>query len=168
MFVRENASWKPWCAGAITVNEMGATCKKAAVFKKGEEVFEYNYVDYFHQNKVRKLLSKRHAYCRKNVDDPICEARGSGSSWGASFNPNASSLFKKEPEENKPSWNFHCSQSSQGPTYERKDFHVLPLSEYIDMHLPKIGDCLAPYIRPLIFGFSNKVSGTGGFMFRAW
>ena len=28
--------------------------------------------------------------------------------------------------------------------------------------------CLAPYIRPLIFGFSNKVSGTGGFMFRAW
>ena len=28
--------------------------------------------------------------------------------------------------------------------------------------------CLAPYTRPLIFGFSNKVSGTGGFMFRAW
>jgi hypothetical protein len=28
--------------------------------------------------------------------------------------------------------------------------------------------CLAPYIRPLIFGFSNKVSGAGGFMFRAW
>ena len=28
--------------------------------------------------------------------------------------------------------------------------------------------CLAPYIRPLIFGFSNKVSGTGGFMFNAW
>ena len=27
--------------------------------------------------------------------------------------------------------------------------------------------CLAPYIRPLIFVFSNKVSGTGGFMFRA-
>ena len=28
--------------------------------------------------------------------------------------------------------------------------------------------CLAPYIRPLIFGFSNKVSGTGGRMFNAW
>ena len=27
--------------------------------------------------------------------------------------------------------------------------------------------CLAPYIRPLIFGFSNKVSGTGGRMFNA-
>ena len=27
--------------------------------------------------------------------------------------------------------------------------------------------CLAPYIRPLIFGFSNKVSGTGGRMFRS-
>ena len=29
-------------------------------------------------------------------------------------------------------------------------------------------DCPAPYIRPLIFGFSNKVSGTGGRMFNAW
>jgi hypothetical protein len=29
------------------------------------------------------------------------------------------------------------------------------------------GDCLAPYTRPLIFGFSNKVSGTGGRMFNA-
>ena len=28
--------------------------------------------------------------------------------------------------------------------------------------------CLAPYICPLIFGFSNKVSGTGGRMFNAW
>ena len=28
-------------------------------------------------------------------------------------------------------------------------------------------ECLAPYIRPLIFGFSNKVSGTGGRMFNA-
>ena len=28
--------------------------------------------------------------------------------------------------------------------------------------------CPAPYIRPLIFGFSNKVSGTGGRMFNAW
>jgi hypothetical protein len=28
-------------------------------------------------------------------------------------------------------------------------------------------DCLAPYTRPLIFGFSNKVSGTGGRMFNA-
>ena len=27
--------------------------------------------------------------------------------------------------------------------------------------------CLAPYIRPVNFGFSNKVSGTGGFMFNA-
>ena len=27
--------------------------------------------------------------------------------------------------------------------------------------------CLAPYIRPLIFGFSNEVSGTGGRMFNA-
>ena len=27
--------------------------------------------------------------------------------------------------------------------------------------------CPAPYIRPLIFGFSNKVSGTGGRMFNA-
>ena len=27
---------------------------------------------------------------------------------------------------------------------------------------------LAPYIRPFIFGFSNKVSGTGGRIFRAW
>jgi hypothetical protein len=27
--------------------------------------------------------------------------------------------------------------------------------------------CLAPYTRPLIFGFSNKVSGTGGRMFNA-
>ena len=31
-----------------------------------------------------------------------------------------------------------------------------------------LASCLAPYIRPLIFVFSNKVSGTGGFMFRAW
>ena len=31
----------------------------------------------------------------------------------------------------------------------------------------KEGDCPAPYIRPLIFGFSNKVSGTGGRMFNA-
>ena len=30
----------------------------------------------------------------------------------------------------------------------------------------KIG-CLAPYIRPLIFGFSNRVSGAGGRMFNA-
>ena len=29
-------------------------------------------------------------------------------------------------------------------------------------------NCLAPYICPLIFGFSNKVSGTGGRMFNAW
>ena len=28
--------------------------------------------------------------------------------------------------------------------------------------------CLAPYIRPAIFVFYNKVSGTGGFIFRAW
>ena len=28
-------------------------------------------------------------------------------------------------------------------------------------------DCLAPYICPLIFGFSNKVSGTGGLMSNA-
>jgi hypothetical protein len=28
-------------------------------------------------------------------------------------------------------------------------------------------DCLAPYTRPLSFGFSNKVSGTGGRMFNA-
>jgi hypothetical protein len=27
--------------------------------------------------------------------------------------------------------------------------------------------CLAPYIRPLIFGFSNRVSGAGGRMFNA-
>ena len=27
--------------------------------------------------------------------------------------------------------------------------------------------CPAPYIRPLIFGFSNRVSGTGGRMFNA-
>jgi len=27
--------------------------------------------------------------------------------------------------------------------------------------------CLAPYTRPLSFGFSNKVSGTGGRMFNA-
>ena len=27
--------------------------------------------------------------------------------------------------------------------------------------------CLAPYIRPVNFGFSNNVSGTGGFMFNA-
>ena len=27
--------------------------------------------------------------------------------------------------------------------------------------------CLAPYTRPLIFGFSNRVSGTGGRMFNA-
>ena len=31
-----------------------------------------------------------------------------------------------------------------------------------------MSNCLAPYIRPLIFGFSNKVSGTGGRMFNAW
>ena len=42
------------------------------------------------------------------------------------------------------------------------DEDVLKLLREIDVH------CLAPYIRPLIFGFSNKVSGTGGFMFRAW
>jgi hypothetical protein len=28
-------------------------------------------------------------------------------------------------------------------------------------------DCLAPYICPLIFGFSNRVSGAGGRMFNA-
>jgi hypothetical protein len=28
--------------------------------------------------------------------------------------------------------------------------------------------CPARYIRPLIFGFSNRVSGTGGRMFNAW
>ena len=28
-------------------------------------------------------------------------------------------------------------------------------------------NCLAPYIRPLIFGFSNRVSGAGGRMFNA-
>ena len=28
--------------------------------------------------------------------------------------------------------------------------------------------CPAPYTRPLIFGFSNKVSGTDGRMFNAW
>ena len=28
-------------------------------------------------------------------------------------------------------------------------------------------ECLAPYIRPLIFGFSNMVSGAGGRMFKA-
>jgi hypothetical protein len=28
-------------------------------------------------------------------------------------------------------------------------------------------ECLAPYICPLIFGFSNKVSGIGGRMFNA-
>ena len=33
---------------------------------------------------------------------------------------------------------------------------------------PSKADCPAPYIRPFIFVFSNKVSGTGGFMFRAW
>ena len=27
--------------------------------------------------------------------------------------------------------------------------------------------CLAPYIRPLIFGFSNRVFGAGGRMFNA-
>ena len=31
-----------------------------------------------------------------------------------------------------------------------------------------IGACLAPYIRPFNLVFSNKVSGTGGRMFRAW
>ena len=31
----------------------------------------------------------------------------------------------------------------------------------------RCGNCLAPYTRPLSFGFSNKVSGTGGRMFNA-
>ena len=35
-------------------------------------------------------------------------------------------------------------------------------------HTQRRRSCLAPYIRPLIFGFSNKVSGTGGRMFNAW
>jgi len=30
-----------------------------------------------------------------------------------------------------------------------------------------VENCLAPYIRPLIFGFSNRVSGAGGRMFYA-
>ena len=31
----------------------------------------------------------------------------------------------------------------------------------------RVQACLAPYIRPLIFGFSNRVSGAGGRMFNA-
>ena len=33
--------------------------------------------------------------------------------------------------------------------------------------LQHLVECLAPYIRPLIFGFSNRVSGAGGRMFNA-
>ena len=53
------------------------------------------------------------------------------------------------------------------------DEDVLKLLREIDVHLHDGLDvvsacrCLAPYTRPLIFGFSNKVSGTGGRMFNA-
>ena len=46
-------------------------------------------------------------------------------------------------------------------------------AELPDLRIPKgFGEadeatCLAPYIRPLIFGFSNRVSGAGGRMFNA-
>ena len=48
-------------------------------------------------------------------------------------------------------------------------FLIALASAFCSFLLPTIkSKCLAPYIRPLIFVFSNKVSGTGGFMFRAW
>ena len=42
--------------------------------------------------------------------------------------------------------------------------NVFQKAEYIGI---AVDECLAPYICPLIFGFSNKVSGVGGFMSNA-
>ena len=70
--------------------------------------------------------------------------------------------LKRNPkisEKIKENYDYHCQvcgvllESPSGPI--AIGAHVMPLG------------CLAPYIRPLIFVFSNKVSGTGGFMFRA-
>ena len=53
---------------------------------------------------------------------------------------------------------------------------MLSSNEWLSQELKKIFHtnwrdnltCLSPYIRPLIFGFSTRVSGAGGRMFNAW
>ena len=47
-----------------------------------------------------------------------------------------------------------------------RHWHILRIS-CDDLPGKHLLTCLAPYIRPLIFGFSNRVSGAGGRMFNA-
>jgi hypothetical protein len=60
------------------------------------------------------------------------------------------------------------SKGARGKLFATSPEGVGYLAGFIDGFMQGLDPhCLAPYTRPLIFGFSNKVSGAGGRMFNA-
>lgn len=154
VFVRENASWQPWCPDNISINDKGASCTKSATRTLGSDKLIYTTVDEEDLGRITDLLIKRHSYCRTNIHTDLCEPKiepGSSSSSKGSFSEyvlpsmNEFKLYEEENNDEKkaisPSWSHNCHGKVYfGPIYESENFHLLSQDTYVDMHLPKLGD----------------------------
>lgn len=157
VFKRSEASWKSWCDGKETINDLGAWCdyKRDYTINTGTKI---EYVDKEDIKFATNVLTKRHYWCSNNPDDEICNPFGKNRihdphdgdvvSINRVVYPDRGKnrVYKEEkvPEE-KPdliqSFDFSCDGSAfDKPWNEDARFFEIPLNEYIASHLPKLGE----------------------------